>query len=166
MRPREIRGIVSKKLSRAGIVLRHISIYFPGALALLISAWAVGRGGRNERLVAALLMTFWFLTPLLHHQYYGSPNLGAVAVDVLALVAFTLLSLQTRQLWILFMAAFELDTIACHVVKAIYPGISQYAYLTGTVIWGGYAQLACLLAGMISYESRRQTASLPARNGL
>ncbi len=137
-------------------MLRHISIYFPGALALLVSAWASWRGGRNERLVSALLMTFWFLTPLLHRQYHGSPNLGSTAVDVMALVAMTLISLRTRQLWILCMAAFELDTIACHVVKAVYPGISQYAYLTGTVIWGGYAQIACLLAAMISYEQKQR----------
>lgn len=135
------------------------SVYFLGATAIGVSGWAIWRGGRSERLVAEVLMTLWFLTPLVHYRPDHGPNLGAAAVDLVGTVIMTWLSLRHRHLWLLCLAAFQLDLMACHGLKALFHGISLYAYLTGTVIWGGYAPVACLLAGMLSLEGRLRAAT-------
>jgi hypothetical protein len=139
-----------------GPVLEYLFAYFPDLLTLLIYGYACWRGGRTEQTVAASQMTLGFLLLLLEGPNPTGQDIGVVSVDVLSLLVLTFMAMSTRRLWLLCMAAFQLDVIACHIVKAVYPGISTYAYLMGLLIWGSYAQMACLAAGLLSDKSRKR----------
>jgi hypothetical protein len=132
--------------------------YAGTAAAVVICALAFWRGGPAERYGAAIILTGWFITPLVdaHGGADGlSTGLGVFAVDVITLITLTWLSLWSRKVWTLFAAAFQLDAVASHIA-AFLSHISLFSYVTGLGIWGGYGLILALGVGVWGCERERR----------
>ena len=119
------------------------------ALAVVVSAWALWLGRAPERWGAVLLLTGWFLSMLLQSHSADGPGTAVVVIDVVSLIAFVALSLWSRRVWTIFMAAFQLDAVMAHFAVGLSGHIGGWAYITALGIWGGYGLVFALAGGMI-----------------
>lgn len=133
--------------------------------AFLACLWALSRGGRSEQIYAGIMGSGWILSAVVQSGNHG-PNIAFVLLDVATLIGFLLLSLYDRRLWIAFAAACQInEVVTVFVGKAIH--LNGYAYVTMLGIWAGWAQILCLLIGMIQYERRlKRLRPVPSSAGI
>ncbi len=124
-------------------------------LAIIICTHAVWRGGRDERIGAAIIFVSWVFSKLLHKTTGYGPSIGVIWVDVVTMFTVIGLSLWTRKIWTAFMAAFMVNDILCHIAGNFSPNVNLVAYITGTTFWGGYCLIFALEGGMIGLELTR-----------
>ncbi len=122
--------------------------------------WALWRGEAAERWGAGILLAAFGLTIVAQilqpKDIYD--GVGIITVDVAGLIAYVLLSLWSRRIWTLFMAAFQLNTVISHFAVYLSSHVDMYTQITAVGLWGGYAVSLALIAGMWSVErSRRKT---------
>ncbi len=96
---------------------------------------AVWRGGDNERLAAAGVMTGWALSIVARRSSVTGVEWGVMAVDVALLAFFLWLALRSRRFWPLFVAGFQLLLVVTHFASAADAAISGWAYKTAELIW-------------------------------
>jgi hypothetical protein len=128
---------------------RHIPASAWMALLLFwsICGLAIWKGGREERLIAAVLILNTFLTPIIKRSDWASA--GLFVTDVVQLIIFLLIALKTRRWWPLFAAAIQLLMVLTHTARHMDPTLGAWAYITGGVIWT-YALLGCVLFGALT----------------
>ncbi len=122
--------------------------------------WTLWRGGRDERIGAAIFALSWVLSLLTFQPGGASPWL--VAIDVAVFVAFAVLTVVTRRLWVFLFAASLLNNVAAHFIGRI-AHLGVYAYVTALGIWGGYVPLLILTIAMVNVERRRGSARRPSQ---
>lgn len=118
-------------------------------LAILCAAWALWRGGRAEREYVVISAIGWVITPLL--AGHNGPGPWVLLVDTLTLLAYLILGMRYRKIWLTFAAACQINDVVTHIVNGII-GFDGYSYVTMVEIWAGWAQIFCLFFGMISYR--------------
>lgn len=118
-------------------------------LAVLVSGWALWRGGAPERWGAVLLLVGWFLSAVLQSHDGHGPGIIVILIDIVCLIAFTILSLWSRRIWTIFLAAFQLDAVMSHFAVGLSGHIGGWAYVTALGIWGGFGLVFALAGGMI-----------------
>lgn len=118
-------------------------------LAILVSGWAFWRGGAPERWGAVILLTGWVLSAVLQSHDARGPGIFVVLIDVACLIAFVGLSLWSRRVWTIVLAAFQLDAVMCHFAVGLSGHIGGWAYVTALGIWGGYGPVFALAGGLI-----------------
>jgi hypothetical protein len=123
---------------------------------LLVSGFALWRGGRPERWVAVANVLAWILTPLAYRNDLIDPQWGVFLVDVAFLVLLAALAMTTDRNWLLFAAAFQLLAVMTHIAIAVDRGVRTLAYFRGLVIWS-YLVLGALAVGawMFRRDPRR-----------
>ncbi len=127
-------------------------------LAVIICTHAAWRGGRDERIGAAVIFVGWALSHLLASKTGYAPSAGIITVDVTVMFGLIGFSLWTRKIWTAFMAAYMVNTVLCHIAGSFSPNVNLVAYITGTTFWGGYCQIFALEGGMIGREWSRWQA--------
>jgi len=144
-------------------LINLIWVYGGLALATLVCAAACWWGGRAERVCAATLWVAWVLTLLVQSHGAKGPGDQVILIDTACLVIFTALSLKERRMWILLIAASQLDDVTSHfAARMFHYGLWSYIVVTG--IWGGHFILGCLVVATIGYRLRlRREAAAPAR---
>ena len=117
---------------------------WPTAVAgvCLVSAW---RGRSEARLACGTLLLGWALSLTVVRPHADAVQLGVLAVDTAMLGPFLWIALRTRRFWPLFVVAFQLLCVATHVARALDPGLSTWAYMSGGILW------SYLVAGAIGY---------------
>ena len=128
------------------------------ALMMLVSGWALWRGGTPEKRVAVANVAAWFLTPLTYDANASGLQWGVLGVDGLFLAYLVWLALTADRLWLLFAAAFQLLGVVTHVALAVDSGVPALPYRWGLVIWS-YLVLASLAVGVVMH--RAQPARTP-----
>ena len=134
------------------------------ALATIVCAAAALWGGRTARVVAATFWIAWVLSLVVGPHGPYRPGLLIVLIDVVVLFIFVGVSLKTRRVWTVVAAACQLDDVASHLAgRLLHYGL--FSSITATGIWGGYAIIACLLAGILTHrrDLRRYSAHVPAK---
>ena len=118
------------------------------ALGLTCGA-AAWRGGRPERLGAALIAVAWVTTPLveLRDSWY-QPQLGILAVDVVTLAALVLIAVRYDRYWPVCAAAFQAIAVLTHLAFLINPRMLYRAYLFGNFSIG-FLLLGAILGGVL-----------------
>lgn len=127
---------------------------------LLVSGFALWRGGRPERWVAVANVLAWILTPLAYRNNLIDPQWGVFLVDVAFLVLLAALAMTTDRNWLLFAAAFQLLAVMTHIAIAVDRGVRTLAYFRGLVIWS-YLVLGALAAGAWMFRRDRRPAAPP-----
>ena len=83
-------------------------------------------------------------------------GVGIIAVDAAGLIAYVMLSLWSRRVWTLFIAAFQLNTVISHFAVYLSSHVDMYTQITAVGLWGGYAVSLALITGMWSVERERR----------
>ena len=127
-------------------------------LLSLTCIWALWRGEAPERWGAGILLIGWLATSLV--QSGPGAGLGYFLVDAAAMVAFVMLSLWSRRIWTIFIAAFQLNSVVSHLVSKLSSHVDMYTLITALGLWGGYGLTFALMGGMWALELRRRRESI------
>lgn len=134
------------------------------ACALVTAGIALRWGGRSERAGIAIVVIASLLTVLVESFDTFSWRDGRatlVAVDLLALLAFFVLSACSRSFWPLWVTAFQTIAVATHLLVYHYPQsiLQTYALLQG--FWAYPIMLTIAFASLANRKrkGRRQQGS-------
>jgi hypothetical protein len=122
--------------------------------------WALWRGETAERWGGGILLAAFGLTIVAQilqpKDIYD--GVGIITIDAAGLIAYVMLSLWSRRIWTLFIAAFQLNTVISHFAVYLSSHVDMYTQITAVGLWGGYAVSLALIAGMwgVERERRRQ----------
>lgn len=112
-----------------------------------VSAYALWRGGRAERLVAGANILAWALTVVVQNRRdWLHPQWGVLAVDIAFLALLLVLVVRTTRNWVMPAAAFQLLAVVTHAAIMADKGVRAWAYLTALILWS-YMVLFSLAAG-------------------
>lgn len=111
-----------------------------------VCAYAVLRGGRDERLGAIALAAAAVMSPMAVNHQWGGPELGVVFVDLALLAALIVLAMRSRAFWPMWAAGFQGCAVAVHLVAARSPTMLPAVYAETLAVWA-YPVLAALAAG-------------------
>lgn len=132
---------------------------------LLVSAFALVRGGPLERLVAVANLCAWIATMAVQDRLswidpsdWVDPQWGVLVVDVAFALLLIGLAVTRDRNWLLFAAAFQLLGVVTHLAMIVDDGFRARTYLTGLIIWS-YLVLAALGVGTWLHELERRQAS-------
>ena len=142
---------------RVHAVYQTLTPWISFGVAVLICGFAIWKGDRWVRLVAAVYLAAWTLSPMVQLRDPLSPEWGVLIIDAVAMMLLVWVSLQARRLWSVFAAAFQMMAVASHLVAII----DLRIYLT-TVIMGlallSYGVLIALLVATLSAIRARRVA--------
>ncbi len=120
---------------------------------LLVSAFALWRGGAVERLVAVANLIAWTSTMAVQDRLawvdplnWVDPQWGVFGVDLVFGLLILGLAVSRPQTWLLFAAAFQTLGLVTHIAMMVDDGFRAKAYLSGLIIWS-YLVLAALGVG-------------------
>ena len=120
--------------------------------------WALWRGGAAERWGGGILLASFGMTIVAQilqpKDIYD--GVGIITIDVAGLIAYVMLSLWSRRIWTLFIAAFQLNTVISHFAVYLSSHVDMYTQITAVGLWGGYAVSLALIAGMWGVERERR----------
>lgn len=142
------------------MILQFIWHWFGTILMTLTCLWALWRGEAPERWGGAILLTGLALSLIVQitrpkDVYDG---LGYVLIDVIALIAFVILSVWSRRIWSVFISAFQLNAVLSHFAHYVPSHVDMYTQITAVVLWSGYGLTFILMIGMWNLEQRRHKA--------
>lgn len=131
-----------------------------GPLLLAVCAYAIWRGGRDERIIAATCLagtaaTMFVISPL--QQRYAGVEEGLLLVDLAVLAGFITVALRSKRFWPLWVAGLQLTTSIGHLLKGIDQDLLPQAYGAALQFWS-YPILLILLIGT-HRRHRRQLRS-------
>ena len=118
-------------------------------LLVLIVLYAFLRGGREERIVAALCLAGAVLSKLVVSpltERYGEMELGVLVVDISLFAGFVAIALRSERFWPLWVAGLQLTTIVGHFMKALNEELFYRSYGAAIGVWS-YPILLILLVG-------------------
>ena len=127
-------------------------------LLALTCGYAFYRGGRYERVVAAVCVVASIVTVVANsplNQLYDHVDEGTLLVDIAVLAAFVAVALQSDRFWPLWVAGLQLTTSFAHLFKAIDPQLFPEAYGAALRVWS-YPILLILAVG--TWRGRRRAA--------
>lgn len=104
-------------------------------MLLVVCAFAMIRGGPNERLAAIALATAALLSPFAVSRHFAGPELGVILVDLGLFFALTYIALRSEAFWPMWAAGFQLCGVAVHLAAAMSPTMLPAAYVESLGIW-------------------------------
>lgn len=118
--------------------------------------YALWKGGAPERVGAAI-----FIVGVLFTHFSGptgplrwtSLELGVLVVDVVVLVAFTLLALYAERFWPIWLTALHAIAVGGHAVKMVDPDLFRWGYAFALAFWS-YPMLLVLAGGTWCHRRR------------
>lgn len=131
----------------------------PNLFRLLLIATAIYafiRGGRDERLTAAIcivgaVVTHIVISPL--HQRFQGVETAVMVVDLAVLAGFVAIALRSDRFWPLWMAGVQLTTVMGHAMKQVDSALLPRAYAASLGFWA-YWTLAILAVGVWRHHRR------------
>ena len=125
---------------------------------ILTCGFAIGFGGRPERLVGAASLVAWIATPVVLLRDWFSPQYGVFAIDAGLFAVVLACALRSDRFWPMPAAALALIPVMVHIAFVvdlrIWPWASFYA--NGACSW---LELIVLVAGTwfeVASPSRRR----------
>ena len=136
-------------------------IYFFRMSLMIVAAYALMRGGRDEQRVALLclagaLTTHFLISPMV--ERYDGVEWSIVIVDVAMFLGFVAVALRSDRFWPLWIAGLQLTTLLGHAIKGVQSELLPYAYAVALGFWA-YPIIFILAIGTWrhSRRSRQQT---------
>lgn len=133
----------------------RVALYY--ALLLVVLAYAVARGGRDERVGVGILLVGSVLTHVAFSPMAGrfsEVEVSVLAVDLAVLAAFGALALTSDRYWPLWIAAFQLIGVLAHVAKLAEPEMFRTGYAFILAVWS-YPMLGLIAWGTHNQHRQR-----------
>lgn len=124
-----------------------------------VCLFALWRGGRDERIVAAALLVNTIASKLAVGSDWGEPEYLVLIADVALSAVLLALALRTTKWWVLWCAAFELLIVITHVAIVVDPTVRARSYVTGMIIW---SYMVLLPLGFGAWETSRRSGGVSA----
>lgn len=140
-----------------------MNIYLYFALLALVSGYAFLRGGREERIVAAVCVSASLASLAVFRPAdvsYSDFQPRIAIIDFAVLAAFVGVALRTKRFWPLWVAGTQLTTTVGHVLKLLDPQLLPVVYGAALASWS-YLHLFILATG--TWRSRRDPYVSDAR---
>jgi hypothetical protein len=145
------------------LITAHVfSASLPIAIFVAVCAFAIWKGGEDERLVGAALAIAAIATPFLKDHRWLGPQWGVFAVDAAFFGLMLVIAFRTSKFWPLAAAGFQLLGLLTHAAMLIDKSVRAWAYVTAGVIWS-YLILAALALG--TWNTWRGARAHPAISG-
>lgn len=136
------------------------------SIAVIAScAYVMIFGGRTGRWGGGILLATWPLSwavaPLNHAYGRGLPDL--FLVDLIVLVGLVAVALASTRRWPVWVAAFQLNTVAAHLAIMLSPAVLSQAYYGMITIWG-VPMLAAMVIGTWldrKFQSTHEDGNMP-----
>ena len=113
------------------------------------------KGDRAIRFVAAVYLLGWIATPFLALRDPMQPEWRVMVLDTVAMVLFVGVSIRTRRIWTIFVAACQMMMVASHVVSIIDLRINIATVVVGLTLLSYGVLVALLLATFAAIKARR-----------
>jgi len=107
--------------------------------------YAIARGSADARIVGAVCILASFASYALVSRY-TSIELGVFTVDLLTLIAFTVVALGSDRFWPLWVSGLQLTAIFSHIIKGVQSDLLPTAYAAALHFWS-YPILIILAVG-------------------
>ena len=123
--------------------------YIYWGVLLLVCGYALWRGHRDERVIAAICLIASVLSLLSLTSWtdrYSGLEMRLLTVDLLTLVLFVIVALQSNRFWPLWIAGLQLTTSMGHLMKAMESDLMPVAYGAALRMWS-YPILLILAVG-------------------
>lgn len=128
-------------------------------ILLAVVAYALLRGGRDERRVGLLCVAGTFLTELalspLNQRFEGLET-PVLMIDLAVFAGFVSIALRSERFWPLWVAGLQLTTLLGHALKTVEGDLFARAYGAALTFWG-YPILLILAIG--TWRSARRRAA-------
>jgi hypothetical protein len=129
-------------------------------LLLLSTGYALWRGDRDHRIVAAICLAAVLATQIalgpLSGRYSGTET-GVLLVDAATFGGFVLVALQSTRFWPLWVAGLQLTSSLGHLLKTIDVAMLPRVYAAALIFWS-YPILLILAIGAWRAHRRRTAA--------
>lgn len=112
--------------------------------------YAFWRGRSDARVVAAVCILANFASYALRGPVitsYASVEWGVMAIDLMALAAFTTVALMSDRFWPLWVSGLQLTTTIGHLLKLVEGDLLPFAYAAALRFWS-YPILIILAVGV------------------
>lgn len=134
------------------MTLGYVLISYGGtALAVGLGLLAAWRGGRAERLAVLIVLSGWFLTPVVQRSY--TPDLPLFILDTVVVASLFVISCSSRRLWSIAITACGAANIVSHIAVTLAPAGHKlrWSYGVTSEVLGGI--LIALCFGVAAWES-------------
>lgn len=114
----------------------NILLYF--ALLALVSGYALVRGGREEKIAAAVCVAASLGSRAIFRGAgvsYDSLQPAIAVIDFGVLAAFIAIALRTKRFWPLWVAGLQLTATTGHMLKLLDPALVPFAYGAALASW-------------------------------
>lgn len=122
---------------------------------LLAVLWYLSKyGGRTGRWAGMLQLTSWAATLLVTLKLYGTPYYWPMlqAVDFTSFGWKLTIALRSSRRWPIWMAGFQLNTVAAHVTIWVVPHFDIHLYYAMYSVWGMPALLVMIIGTAFDHE--------------
>lgn len=127
---------------------------------LFVCSYAIGRGGRPERVGAAINLLACFATVALRLTFTSAwfpAALSILIVDIAVTGCFYWLAVTTDRFWPIWAFGFASSALLASVAGALLPKVELLAYHTGL---GIYANLALVALALGTFRLPREASPL------
>jgi hypothetical protein len=109
--------------------------WFGLTLTAVVCGGAFWKGDREQQAAALGVLLSWLATILLRDPRWIGPQWGAFIADTILLLVLTAIAIRTQRYWPLVAAAFQLLCVMTHVTRMVDPGIPNWAYDSGQIVF-------------------------------
>ena len=137
-------------------MLETIAAFIGAGVMVVIGLFALTKGGRPERIGAGTMLSAWFLS-ILTQTYLGYDQIQwpMFLIDLGVLSVFIALVWKSPRTWPVWAAAFQLLTVASHVMvmMKLKPEISSFYTVLNMTAYG--IMIAIAVGAFFAWQERR-----------
>lgn len=125
------------------------------AVALAVCAAAIRFGDTPARRIGAAMLLGWIVSLVVYRNSPRFADFGLMAIDGLVAAFLIWVSLSSRRLWTVAVAAFQLLALASHLATVIDHRVTINTYKLSLAVWSHAILLVLALAVWRHWSAQR-----------
>lgn len=125
-------------------------------MAILVCGLAIRFGDKPERRVGVITLSGWIISLIVFRNSARFADIGLMLVDGVVAALFVWVSLSSRRLWTVVIAAFQMLGVASHLATVIDHRVTINTYKLSLAVWSYGILLVLAVAVWRSWRERRR----------